>query len=108
MELKIKDRLILLSLLPGEGFQGSFLTLKIIRDLQNDLGFSEEEYKTYKLTENDGKVTWDNAKEQMKEVEIGEKASSLFADALKTLSEKEKLSQAHFELYERFVKPDAW
>lgn len=100
MKLDVRERLILLSVLPQEG---NFVTLKTIRDLQSALSFSEEEHKLYKFVQNEGMVTWDDKTEQSKEIELGEKATDIIVAALKKLDESKTLKQEHFSIYEKFV-----
>jgi hypothetical protein len=101
MLLSVKERLILQSILPREG---SFVTLKIVRDLQSSISFSEEEIKLYKLVEKDNIVTWDEKVEQGKEISIGEKATDVIVNALKKLDQTNNLKMEHMDIYERFVK----
>ena len=104
MLLTVRERLILLSILPQEG---DFLTLKVLRKLQENLGFSEDEFARYKF-ENlaDGRVKWDNAEEQDKEVELGRKATEIIVTALTKLNDQKKLKLEHYDLYGRFVEPE--
>ncbi|KKL11469.1 hypothetical protein LCGC14_2545550, partial [marine sediment metagenome] len=46
MLLNVKQRLLLLNILPD---QGDYITLKIIREQQERLSFSEEELKRLKV-----------------------------------------------------------
>ena len=46
MELRIGERLILLGILPNEG---NFITLKVVRKLQEELSFSEADFKEYDI-----------------------------------------------------------
>ena len=104
VKLGIFDRLVCLALLPTEG---SFATLKIIRDLQMELAPSEEEAKLAGLQDEPttGGVTavlgWD--KVEPKEIVFGEIGKSLIVAALKKLDETEKLQQQHFIDYELFI-----
>ena len=70
MELSIKERLLLSGVLPQ---QGNIATLKIVRQLKEDLSFSEEEFKEINLQKSgeDG-FRWD--KDISKDIQIGEKA----------------------------------
>ena len=101
MELDVRERLILISVVPQEG---NFVTLKVIRSLQEALSFSEEEHKLYKFVESEGTVTWDDTTEQVKEVEIGEKATDIIVEALKKLDESKQLKLEHYSLYEKFCE----
>ena len=101
MELDVRERLILLSILPQEG---NFITLKVVRKLRESLSFSEEEIKQYKFVQSEGRVTWDDKAEQSKEIEIGEKAMDIIKEALKKLNEDKKLKDEHFTIYQKFVE----
>lgn len=101
MKLSIKERLVLLGILPAEG---SFITLKVLRKLRGDLSFSEEEIKQYKFVQENGRVTWDNSVEQMKPIAIGTQAKIIVKDSLKRLDEQEQLKEDHFSIYEKFVE----
>jgi len=101
MELKVFDRLILLNILPKEG---DFTTLKIVRKLREDLSFSEDEHKTLGFKQENGNVQWKQDGDIPKDITIGEKASDLIADVLKKLDKEKKLTDQHYELYEKFVE----
>lgn len=100
MELTIFERLILLSILPQEG---NFMTLKIVRQMREDLSFSEEEHKTLNFKQENDRIVWNQTSEKIKNVSLGEKAIEIIADALKKLDDSKKLTEQHFSLYEKFV-----
>ena len=100
MKLSIRERLVLLSILPA---QGNFITLKIVRKLRENLSFSGEEIERYKFIQSEGKVTWDGEVEQMKPIEIGTQAKVIIGEALKQLDETKKLRDEHYSIYEKFV-----
>jgi len=101
MKLKVLERLILLNILPSEG---NYITLKIVRDLQNELSFSEDEHKLFKFeTQEDGSVKWDDETEQDKDVSVGEKARQMIVDILKKIDNEKKLTLKHMSLYEKFI-----
>ena len=102
MKLEVLERILLLNLLPKEG---DFITLKVIRDLQNALSFSEKEIKDLVLETKEGRVTWKPDKAVEKEIEIGEKATDVIVGALKKLNDDKKLTQEFFSIYEKFIKP---
>ena len=101
MKLSVRERLVLLSVLPQEG---NFITLKVVRKLREGLSFSEEELKQYKFVQDKGRVTWDDSVEQSKAIEIGTQAKIIIQDALKKLNEDKKLKDEHFTIYEKFVE----
>ncbi|MBA7553119.1 hypothetical protein ES705_45706 [subsurface metagenome] len=102
VELTLFERFMVMTLLPPEG---SYRTLKIIRELQMELGTTEEEDKLAGLYDLLGGGTdaenWDAV--EPKEIVFGDVAKALVVDALKKLDEEEKLRQQHFTLYEKFV-----
>jgi hypothetical protein len=104
MEFTIADRINLLTILPSEG---NIVTLKIIRELQTELGFSEEEIKTYEIIGTDGRVTWKDSNGYKKDIVIGEKANDTIKGAFTNLEKQNKLQLSHLDLYERFMdKPE--
>jgi len=103
MKLNTFERLILLAILPREG---NFITLKIIRQLREALSFTEEEVKVLKFVQDAEKqmTTWNLDADKPKEINMGEKATDLIVEALKKLDKGMKLTDQHFELYEKFVE----
>jgi len=103
--LNIAERIALLNILPIEG---NLVTLKIIRELQSNLSFSEEEVKHYKIKSTPASggvtVTWDSdfAKET-KEIEIGDIAKGIITEQLKAFDEQKRLRLEMLDLYEKFV-----
>ncbi len=100
MELTVKERIILLNILPAEG---DILSLRIVRKLRETLSFSEEEHEALQIKEVANQVHWNTAAEKPKEVEIGPRAHALVADTLKALNAQKKLRMEHVELYEKVV-----
>ena len=102
VKLNLYERVVCMSLLPKEG---SFVTLKIIRDLQMELAPSEEEAKIAGLEDlPTGGVKAENWFLVVeKEIVFGDIAKGLIVDALKKLDEEEKLTNDHFTLYEKFI-----
>lgn len=106
MKFNPAERINLLNVIPKEGTAS---TLKIIRDLQTALGFTEEEHREfiveYKLP--NGSKYEDLNKDKLtvlKDVAVGEKARDVIVEALKTASEQKKLHISMLGLYERFVE----
>ena len=106
MKLNIAERIALLNILPLEG---NLVTLKIIRTLQSELAFSEEEIKRFKVKNTmkpDGSafVVWNSDfTKETKDVEIGEVAHSIIVEQLKMLENAKKLRLELLDLYEKFV-----
>lgn len=103
MLLSVRDRLMLLNILPPEG---DFITLRIVRDLKRELSFSEQEIKDLKIVSEPNVVRWDEkaeAEQGEKEVEIGSKATAIIVDVLVRLDKEKKLMEGHVSLYEKFI-----
>jgi len=100
MELSVGERLVVLSILPKEG---DFLSLKLVRELQSNLSFSEEEHKKYQFVQEENSVHWNNAAEDSKDVPMGDKAKEIIKRALTALNDKKQLRFEHMGLYEKFV-----
>lgn len=107
MKLNIAERIALAGILPPEG---SIVTLRVIRELQMGLAFTEKELKDWKITNRrnpDGSafITWDSDfTNKEKDVVIGEVTKGIIVEQLKALSEHGKLRMEMLSLYEKFVE----
>jgi len=99
-ELTLKERILLLGLLPREG---NFVILKIVRDLQNKLSLTEEEHKEFEIKQTENQIYWNEKGNQPKPIEIGDKAKEIIKDCILELDKQKKLKQDHMELYQKFV-----
>ena len=111
MFLSLTDRFMLLEILPA---QGDFATLKIVRKLREALSLTETEFKEYGVrtagqTLDDGtvvpegRIAWNAAGNEPKDIPIGEKATDLIVEALKRLDREKQLTEQHIGLYELFI-----
>ena len=104
VKLGLFDRLVCLALLPAEG---SYATLKIVRELQMELAPDEEESKAAGVIDDlltggvQATLGWDKVKD--KEIVFGDIAKGMIVAALIKLDKEEKLTQQHVSLYEKFV-----
>jgi len=101
IKLNVMERIMAMNVLPKEG---SFVTLKTIRDTTDKLGLKEVELKEFEVKQDGDKVTWNQKGNEEVEIDFGERAIDLMTGALKKLSEENKLTQQQFSLYEKFVK----
>lgn len=107
MNFTIGERIALLSILPAEG---NIVTLRVIKELRTELGFTEDEIKKCRISNHmqpDGKayVTWDSDfSKTVKDVTIGDVAKGIIVESLKILEEQKKLRLELFDLYEKFVE----
>jgi len=103
-ELTVKDRVMLLDLVPKEG---RFLFVKMVQTLLGELSFSQEENDKLIFQQTiKGEVRWvEKAAEGMvKVVEIPQTIIDEITASLRRLEEKGKLTIDHVQLYEKFVK----
>jgi hypothetical protein len=103
MKLGVKDRIVLLRILPAES---NFRTMRTIMELRTKLLFTDEEVKAFDITMNDNIYRWDTAKATEIEVEFGDVATEVVVTALKDLDAQKKLSAEHMTLWESFVGGD--
>ena len=104
MELTVKERLMLLTILPREG---KLDTIKIVQKLRNDLSFSEEERTQLNLIQkDDGSYSWDEIDNIpiLKKVEISEVSKKIIGDELNNLNIDGKVTEQHLGLFNKFEK----
>ena len=101
MKLSVMERLVMLNTLPAEG---NFATLKLVRQLREELSFDEEEHKQLNFIQDGEQVHWDESISLVKDCVIGEKMTDLVVEELKKLDMEGKLKDEHFLLYEKFVE----
>lgn len=106
MLLTVPERLTLLEILPKEG---SVLTLRVLRELQTNLSFTEKELKQYKMKiEAHGgrlRVNWDTKiPDDGKKIQIGEAATAIIVRQLKELDRMKKLTMNMLTIYDKFVE----
>ena len=102
VNLNMLERIVVLSLFPEKG---SWLTLKIVREMQMELAASEEEAKLGGMKDlDDGGVKAENwFVIPEKEIVFGDIALKIVTDELKRLNEEEDLTQNYFSVYEKFI-----
>jgi hypothetical protein len=99
--LSVYERLLLLNVLPREA---DITQLRIVRDLQETLGFPEAEAQALGFMHEGTVVHWNREAAQDKTIEIGPVGWALIAERLRELSEQKKLTLEHLGLYERFCE----
>lgn len=100
MKLKVADRIRLLSILPEKG---NLLTIKIVRELRENLSFSEKEHKDFGLKGLGDRIVWDDDKDKGKKVLIGDQAKEVIEKSLRDLNEKDELTVPDIGLWEKFI-----
>ena len=100
MLLNIPERITLYSALPE---QGNIVTMRIVAELKSNLLLSEGDVKEGGVeTLPEGRVGWKNNIE--KEIPIGEKATDVIVEALKTLDKNGRVTEQHLTLWNKFIK----
>jgi hypothetical protein len=103
MEFSVYERLALLQVLPSVHQHGSFIKLKTLNGLMEDIGFDETELTEWEIRQADNaRITWNETKAQGKEIETGPVVTELITDALRWLDENERLDRGLLALCEKF------
>ena len=100
MELGVKDRVVLLAVLSGA--EGNLTEVRVLRELQNEVSFSDEEIVSLGLQSDKGRTVWDPDTEQVKDVEFGEAAKGIIVRKLKELNRQGQLTADHLDLVDKF------
>jgi len=103
--LSVADRLVLLGVLPKENTNA--ITLRLVRDIQGEVGFSDADVKALKFTDRPGGgIDWNlkAAAAAEKEIHFGEAALGMIRDTFRKMNEENKLSLMHLPLFEKFEK----
>jgi len=106
MHLSVKERLVLISVLPREG---DFLTLKSLRKVREALSFTEEEQRDLDFTSEGGVINWNEVNKddpRRYPIEIPKSIHDLIVAELKQLNEQKKLTDDIFEVYEMFIEEE--
>jgi hypothetical protein len=101
MKLNLLERIMILNVLPKES---NFITLRIVKDLEKSLSFTEEEIKEYSIKQEGQNINWNIEGNVEKEIQIGEKATDIIVESLKKLNEQNKLTMQFFSTYDKFIK----
>jgi hypothetical protein len=98
-KLSIRQRIVLLSILPE---QGDLLSLRIVRQLREDLSFSEAEQADCQLVSDAGQVRWKEGAVPDKAIDIGPKGQEVVRTALKKLDDDKALRLDQLDLCDLF------
>ena len=105
MVVTVLERLILLGMMPKEG---NIITLKLVRDLKDEIGFSDEELVALDLKQADEgrRTVWNvEAAERLeKDIDFGIKGAELIIETLKRLDSESALAMDSMSLWEKFVE----
>ena len=100
MLLDVRERILLLMALPKES---DIFTLRIIRDAETSIGFSEAEINQYELGSDGQVTTWNLEKgKEQKDIEIGPVLIGIIQKTLKQKSDAQALTRDHLSLCDKF------
>ena len=104
MEFKAMERMMLLNLLKDA--EGDVTMLRIVRDTQSKIGFSEEELEALDFKQDAAQVRWNAKADNPVEIDLGKKATKFIADKLEGLNAQKKLTVPQLGLYDKFVEDE--
>lgn len=102
LSLGVFERLVLLNILPA---QGDYKSMKQVRELKEELAFSDEELGNLKFDDKTkpGEMLWIKEFDIPKKISFGSAVREIIADRLRELDKDKKLREAHVPLFETFV-----
>jgi hypothetical protein len=98
IEMTIPERLYTMGALPKEG---SFITLRLVRELNTKLGFSADEITNFEITEEEGLVKWNAMGNDPVEIEFADSELDVIKVEFKKLDSENKLNMNLFSIYEK-------
>ena len=108
MKLFVKDRMMLMQVLPQEG---NFVTLLMVRQLQEKVGLTADDHTKLNIRAGtdekgervEGTVQWDAQKDEGLDIEFKGPETKLIVEALEKLNKSDKLTVHHLGLCEKFL-----
>lgn len=100
MNLSVMDRILLLNILPKEG---NMQTLILLRELKEELVFSEDENRDLNVRMEGEMLFWNKDAEIPKKVVFGDTMKQIISDSFKVLDSESKLNENMIDLFNQFV-----
>ncbi len=100
MRFSIVERVGLLNILPEKG---TIATMRVLRDLRDELGFSEEELAQANIQQTGDKLTWDGSYKTEKDIEIGAAIRKVILESIEALDSQGEVTELTLDLYEQFA-----
>lgn len=94
MKLNIKERLMMLELLPEKG---ALLTMTNKRNIIKKVDFSSEEIETFEIKQTEKGITWKN-EEKSKDVDFNSEELKLLKDSVDELDKNNAITDYLFDL----------
>lgn len=101
MELSVSERLMLGVMIAPVA--ADVVTLRVVRNLQEELSFSSEEIEALQFVQEDKQVRWNMEVPQTKEFAFGAAAMYVIVEQLKKASDSKALTLPQLGLYDKFV-----
>lgn len=98
MELNIRERYVLIGVIPE---RGNFETMSTIESIQKLLYPSEKEVKEFGIKQEAEAIRWNQKGELSVEIEFSETQLTLIKKTLETLSEKDNLSMSQYQIFKK-------
>jgi len=103
MKLSIFERLTLLGVIPPQ--TGDIAKIRIVRQLRENLGLSEDEHKFYELKTVGNTFQWNMQKdnEVQGDIEMGDVALEIIKTSFKQANDNGTLQETWLDVYDKFV-----
>ncbi len=101
MKFNVHERVMLMNALSE--VQGNLATLRVVRDLQQEVSFTDDEIQTIGLREDGGMMRWNQHDLPAKAVNLGLSALEAALTSFKRRDEEGRLSMELLPLYERLL-----
>lgn len=102
--MKIKDRLVLQSVLPT---QGNFVTMQMALEIKDRIAPKAEEFNELEFKFDDkGNANWNTEKDVDRDYNFSPSEVALIQKSLKDMETSQKLTADHISLYKTFVLQD--
>lgn len=99
-KLTIPERVHILNLLPNEG---SFVTLRVIREISSIVGFSASEIVNYDIKESNGEITWNDLGNKETSINLIDEQAEIIRKELRKKDADETLNMGIYSVYEKFM-----
>lgn len=100
MRLTLKERLVIMTILPKEG---NYVKMTIKSDIISKIKISQEDITSLDVVEKEnGSIQWDGTKDTEKEFDLTELEEKMIKDELKKLDDAEKLNDETLVIFKKF------
>ncbi len=100
MELLVGERIMLGVLIAP--IAADVVTLRLVRHLQEELSFSDEETEELKFENEEGRVRWSSDAPQTKEFDFSKVVLSIIKAQFEKLSREKQLTLTQLDLHDKF------